>query len=537
MPGEQPLLLQTDNGPTVRWKGISLYPSDNPIEYARRRARVFSPLPRSIVFVPSVGLGHGLADLLQKLPDGCAILCVEAHQEIMGLALQQGLPADPRLTIIRADNAAAVEPVLEGLGPGRFRRVVQLSLSGGYRLAAEMYADCLHRLEERLRLYWQNRLTLIALGSLQVRNILSNLALLPGAKDFSSLSSPSPVVVAGAGPSLEGCLPMLARLRDRYLLISVDTALPVLAAHGVTPDIVIALEAQVANLQDFIAAGETHTLLASDLSSYPAINRRFPGKLFFFSSCFAPLLIFERLRESGLLPTPFPAFGSVGVAAVHAALAISASDIFLAGLDFSFPGFLTHARGAPSHLLTLEKATRLRPVGLDAYQALAARSLILVKDKNGGAVATDRVMRSYRDNLDARLSNARGRAFDIGSLGLDLGIRKVEPAEAEERIAGGAETGRSLEVDPRSDFRAEALVDFISHETRLLRDAAARMRESARGGGVPSGSRELLRQVDYTWLHFPDESDLDHPERSFLARAAVAASWYADRIDRLGSIL
>ena len=345
----------------------------------------------------------------------------------MSLALHQGLPEDPRLVVMRADGAAAVEPALESMGIGRFRRVAQLSLSGGYRLAPEMYAECLRRLEERLRLYWQNRLTLIALGSLQVRNIVSNLALLPTARDFSALSSALPAVVAGAGPSLEDCLPMLARLRARYLLVAVDTALPVLAAHCMTPDIVVALEAQAANLQDFIPVGGRRMLLACDLSSYPAVNRLFPDRLFFFSSWFAPLRIFERLQASGLLPAPFPAFGSVGVAAVHAALAVSATDVYLAGLDFSFPGSMTHARGAPSHLLMLEKSTRLRPVGADAYQALAARSLIRTADKHGGTVATDRVMRSYRDNLAARLSSARGRAYDMAPRGLDVGARTVEP--------------------------------------------------------------------------------------------------------------
>jgi hypothetical protein len=537
MPGEEPLLLQTGNGPTVRWKGISLYPIDNPVEYARRKARAFSPRPRSLVFVPSVGLGYGLAEVLERLPEGCAVLCVEAHQEIMRLALQQGVPGDPRLAVVRSDDVATVERVLDGMGVGRFRRVVQVVLSGGYRLAPGLYAECLRRLEERLRLYWQNRLTLIALGSQQVRNILSNLPLLPSAGDFSALSSPLPVVVAGAGPSLGDCLPLLAKLRARYLLVGVDTALPVLAASGMMPDIVVALEAQSVNLQDFIPDRGARALLASDLSSHPSVNRLFPGRLFFFSSRFAPLRIFERLEVAGLCPKAFPAFGSVGVAAVHSALAISASDVYLAGLDFSYPGSLTHARGAPSHLAMLERSTRFRPVGQDFYHALAARSLVRAPDKRGGMVATDRVMRSYRDTLASRISEAQERVFDIGPCGLDLGARKVGPAEAEERIGDAPETRNPLDVDPRHDFREGTLREFLSAEEGLLRQAADRLRESARSGVVPSDCRAMLGQVDYTRLHFPDEPDADRPERSYLARAAVAAAWYADRMDRLRSVL
>ena len=64
MPGEDPLLIETGEGRTLLWKGLSFYPAKNPTEYARRKARVFSPLPRSLVFIPSVGLGYGLPELL-----------------------------------------------------------------------------------------------------------------------------------------------------------------------------------------------------------------------------------------------------------------------------------------------------------------------------------------------------------------------------------------------------------------------------------------------------------------------------------------
>lgn len=249
MPGEEPLLLPTPHGPNLQWRGVRFYPSEDPTEYARRKARVFSPLPKTLVYVPSVGLGHGLEQLLHALPPDGAVLCVEAFQEVMGTAIASGLPHDPRLTIIRTDDPAAVAAALRSLGTGRFRRVREIPLSAGYRLAPVVYGRILHALEQELKRYWQNRLTLIALGSLQVRNLISNLPLLGQAADFGALSTDLPVLLAGAGPSLDETIPLIARLRDRFLLVSVDTALPCLAARGIHPDVVIALEAQAANLR------------------------------------------------------------------------------------------------------------------------------------------------------------------------------------------------------------------------------------------------------------------------------------------------
>ncbi|MGD0725573.1 MAG: 6-hydroxymethylpterin diphosphokinase MptE-like protein [Spirochaetia bacterium] len=537
MPGEEPLLIETGKGRTLLWKGLSFYPSGNPLEYARRKARVFSPPPGSLVFVPSVGLGHGLAELLQRLPEGCAVLCLEAFQEVMAIALAQELPGDPRLSIVRTADPAGAAAALDSLGIHRFRRVVELPLSAGYRLAPELYAQCRRRLEEEIRRYWQNRLTLIALGSLQVSNLLLNLSLLPGAHDLSSLSTSLPVVVAGAGPSLEECIPSLTRLRRSFVLAAVDTAFPALAAHGIFPDVVVALEAQVANMQDFIPFRSNRTILACDLSSHPSVNRLFNDRLYYFSSRFAPLRLFDRLARAHLHPTLFPALGSVGVAAVHAGLQIGRGDVFLTGLDLSFPGSRTHVRGAPSHLAMLNGSTRLMPIGQDAFQALAARSLLHAPDKRGGTITTDRVLKSYRDNIESVVKDSETRVMDFGPQGLDLGVRRISMGEWEERIACGSSPAALLEIDSRKVFPRDRIHEFMQNERDLLARAIEALRKSTAEGGASEECRTLLREIDYVWVQFPDPPGLESPDRSFLSRARVAAGHYARRLDRIASIL
>jgi hypothetical protein len=537
MPGEDPLLVRAGASPTLLWKGLYFYPPGNPIEYARRKARVVSPPSRSLVLVPSVGLGYGLAELLERLPEDCAILCVEAYQEVMAIALMQELPSDPRLSIVRTADPAGAAAALNGLGIHRFRRVIEAPLCAGYRLAPELYARCRQRLEEEIRRYWQNRLTLIAMGSLQVRNIFSNLVLLPRARCFSALSTSLPVVVAGAGPSLEECVPALARRRGSYILAAADTALPSLTAHGIVPDVVVALEAQVANLQDFIPSRDPDMVLASDLSSHPLVNRLFPERLFFFSSRFAPLRLFDRLETFRLHPTPFPALGSVGVAAVHAALQMARAEIFLTGLDFCFSGSRTHVRGTQYHIAMLAGSNRYRPVGHDAFQSLTARSRLRVTDKRGKPVATDPVLKSYRDGLQSELDGEELRVMDFGPSGLDLGVRWISIEEWEERL-GRAPAGRTrLEIDPEQGFALDQLRGFLSQEKDLLTRAIGALGNATETGIVSDECRALLWETDYAWVHFPDPPGLENPDRSFLARARIAAGYYAQRLEKILSII
>jgi hypothetical protein len=537
-PGFPPRLRRTASVPGLSWRGIEFYPTADPAEYARRKAAAIAAAPRSLVYVPSVGLGHGLAELLAVLPADCAVLCVEVFPAIMATAMEAGLlPRDPRLLVVRTDGPAGAAEALERLDPRRFRRVVRAALCAGYRLAPAAY-DAIHAaLEEGLKRSWQNRITLMAMGSLQVRNAADNLGSLPGALDFGALGAEAPVVVAGAGPSLDDVLTSLARVRDRYVLVAVDTALPSLRAAGFSPDVVVALEAQAVNLQDFVGhTGDPHTLLACDLSSHPDGPRLFPGRTAFFSSRFAPLALFDRLSAAGILPFPFPALGSVGVAAAHAGLLLGRGDVYLAGLDFSYGNGLTHARGSPVHGAMLVRCARRNPPGSDLYAALAARPRLHAEGKSGHAVITDSLLRSYRDTLAARIAPEAGRVADVGARGLPLGALLLPVTEMEQRLAGSAAV-RGVAVDAARRFAPDAVRAFVGEELRLLADARDSLRDAAAARPADAAAEALVRSVDYTWAHFPEFPDVPGLTAAFVARVRVAVAWYEKRLRRVDAAL
>jgi hypothetical protein len=78
---------------------------------------------------------------------------------------------------------------------------------------------------------------------------------------------------------------------------------------------------------------------------------------------------------------------------------------------------------------------------------------------------------------------------------------------------------------------------FLREEKALLEQAMDSARQAAATGFVSQECRALLAEVDYAWVHFPDEMLLDAPDRSFLARVGVAAGYYANRMGRIESIL
>ncbi|MBN1834260.1 MAG: DUF115 domain-containing protein [Spirochaetales bacterium] len=481
---DEPRLRETGRGLTIHYRGRYLYSSRDPAAAPRRQAGSARLEPGTLVFVPSLGLGYGLRELLERLPERCHVLCVEADPALMTLAAASGipLPHSDHLTIVRLDAPAAAAALLRSLRPWRFRRLAEVPLCSAHRLAPGVYRSIRETLEEEIRLFWQNKITLVEMSRLWLRNLIGNLPLLPGARAAHSLKTTAPIVVTGAGPSLERALEGLLAIRPRVRLLATDTSLPTLRAAGLRPDWVCVLEAQVHNLQDFVPDFDPSLHLVCDLTASPTVLHRFPQRTF-FAARFHPLALFRRLSEHGILPTPLPPLGSVGVTAVELALRMTSGPVLLAGLDFSYLPGRTHARGAPAHLAPLSSGWRLRPPGTSAFEALLLRPRLALRGRSGSRVESDLTLSSYALQLE-RLIGASGRVYDLTGEGLPCGALPVQGPRAIERLLSRASRqdrpgspDTRAETPPRFAPSPQAVETFCRAEAALLRRTEERLVE------------------------------------------------------------
>ncbi|MQY77562.1 MAG: DUF115 domain-containing protein [Spirochaeta sp.] len=559
MSSDIPLLKDTGRGFTIFYKGKHLYSPRKPYESAVDRVKRLSVpsditgqekyktllAEKSLIFIPAIGLAYGFKELLEILPAESHILCIEADQQLMALAFAQKaavIPSDPRLTIVRTTDPAGAVKTLRDIGTDKFRRLIPLYLSGGFHLYRETYNNMQKSLEDEIRRFWQNKMTLINMADLWIKNLFENLLSLPEARDIGTLKTAKAILVIGAGPSLEKNIALLRDYRAGFILIAVDTVLPILLAQEIVPDYVFALEAQIANLQDFIPyAGDSISgiPLICDITSNPAVVRLFSPNVFFFSSHFFPLRLFRRLQENELLPTPFPALGSVGVAAVYAALNITSGPVLVAGLDFSFPCHKTHARGSPANLAMLHRADRLTPVGLTSYEQVLSRPLLKLKGKGGGVVVTDLVLQSYSVQLKEHLGNLN-RAYDLGRQGLPLGARLIknekELAEIlKEPCKENGQTGKD-KLSAIKAFPASRIDHLLRGEIHRLEPVIEEIRAHLNHADVEDSREQenimlLLEELDYLYLHFPElkmESN-----RPYLLRVLHSAATCHKRLTNL----
>ncbi|MFP4638671.1 MAG: 6-hydroxymethylpterin diphosphokinase MptE-like protein, partial [Spirochaetaceae bacterium] len=426
MTEEKPRLEPASDGYQVFYRNRRLYTPHGPRAGAVRRATAARPDPGTLILAASPLLGYGIAELLDAAPADTVVLAVEfdsslaeltrrAAEEEFGHLAEQ----DPRLLLLLAPSAEELEETVQRLLRRRPRRTRLVTLSGGFGLHAERYRALQSHIDREIRIYWQNTMTRVRMGRLWIRNVLRNLPLVPTATPTETLYRRVPTVVVGAGPSLDekvALLPPDGHPRRRHLrILAVDTAAAPLAARGVTPDLVLAVESQQANAADFLGTPlsrpDCPTQLICDLSAYPGSTHAVaPERLSFVSSRFASTILLDRLDESRVRPMPVPPLGSVGVLAVHLARRLGGEPVYLMGLDFAYDIERTHARGAPMHTLTLLRRTRTYPSPF--FDLALSRPLIRQEDKRGRSVRTDTVLLSYAEQLQSVVREA-GAVYDL----------------------------------------------------------------------------------------------------------------------------
>lgn len=524
--GSGPVLTDGGRTPSVKWRGGFLYAPRDP-DGVPRRIALEAPLPRETLFVlPSPLLGYGLPELLERLSDDSALLLVEAEGKLETLArerIPRELLSHPRVRLVSATPEAAV---LAARSLGRFRKASELVLSRGRSLAAPAYDEVMAALDADFQTYWRNRATMARMGRLWTRNLLDNLGRLPYGRLRPLPRAARPILVAGAGPSLDRSAPWIHSRRKRLAILAVDTALPCLRSRGIEPDAVVVLEGQAHNLRDFAGSAGNELRVFADLSSHPAGFRHAGGPVHAVLTRWDELVLLDRAGELPFIAARLPPLGSVGVMAANLSARLGPVPLLLAGLDFAFPPGRTHAAGAPA--LRREEARQSRTCRSPAQWSVAfgGRSRTATLDGE----LSDPLLAAYASTLRRELAPVSGRVLDLRGGGLELGLPRSGFRDADDLLDAFSrgETPEAFEelgaIDAEASPRHAGA--FLDAELERVRNLRASLRD-----GRP-GLEEAISACDGYWAHFPDAHRARALPQDFGNRLLVETFYWEERIER-----
>ncbi len=511
---EQPRLEITDLGATVYFKRY-LYSRKNPARHPESIAKAVPIESQCLYFIASPLLGYGIETILNHIPEDSHIIGIEVSQALFHLCsphIREELLHNPHFSLVRLSDEESLQALLEDLGLWRFRHVRRVNINAGAALYPELYSRLQRFAENALASYWRNRHALYVLGRHWVRHLFANLSL---ADPRPHNPSGKPIIVTGAGPSLEDALDFIKENRDSVEIWSTDTALGTLLSKGITPDIVSILETQAWNHLDFHDSHDTGIGIMADITSYPESLNITGGSIFFYSSAFAKLNLLKRLEITYPELQRIPALGSVGLSTVQLALNRSKGPIFLVGLDFAYSPGKTHARGSSIHRWQMSNITRTNPT--PGWTETMCRPRLKAKGYGQQECDTDMILKGYADLFRDRFSTSDRLYLLTG--GLDIGIPIIDSLEAR-RIMQEHRMVKNDSLDTElNSVNSQAILNFLGNEIMLLDQSINAWENYSEGNEDVAMIIQALEMIDHVYCDFPDKPPLPKADDGFLFRA------------------
>lgn len=400
-------VLASDKGPCTlevckNGKRILIHSRNDPIREARRFVASNTDGTEQAVFIYGFGLGYHIEELL-LIDSELNLIIIEPSIKLFKAALNTrditGIFKSERVLILFDIESFAYDRILSdpaicNIKLLALRPYVDLFKESFLKLRAEI-----HTFLNRKAI---NTATLKRFDRLWTKNTFKNspcFFTLSGIQLLRDKLKGLPAIVLCAGPSLEEDINTIATFKDHIILISVDTALLPLLKRGITPDFVIAVDPQFINSLYMATPFESYKgrsdlpILVADPAVYPTTLRNYHGLKVLTSSVFSPGKVIERFSgKKGSIA----AGGSVSVVAYDLARILGTDPVILMGLDLSYRSDRTHLSGSFYETYVGSRTNRCDTTQNFFLKYIRGGSPVLVQDKNGNTVITDKRLLLYK---------------------------------------------------------------------------------------------------------------------------------------------
>jgi hypothetical protein len=241
-----------------------------------------------------------------------------------------------------------------------------------WRPSLDAYQEKYTSLLEEIRIFMQrgsaNITTAKAFGLRWMRNCVKNLSALQKVLTFKP--GTCPVLVCGAGPSLETAMPIMKQFQkeQNLFIIAVSSSYLALKERGINPGLIIGTDggnwANFHFVECLRGSAKNAFICASLNAALPSQCADHPVLLLGDGSAWQSALL-----EKGFVPhVRFPQRGTVTAAALDVAFQLTSGKVFVSGIDLSQNDLLTHARPYAFDMMIHSKANRFHPYYSETFK-------------------------------------------------------------------------------------------------------------------------------------------------------------------------
>lgn len=417
---------------TIEGKDFPLHSRIDPAREGEKNPPEFNPEKYDLLVALGCGMGYHLAGLKEKAPSYKEVIVIDIlpglEKKLEEFAPLSYLTETENITFITGVEPAALEQRLAGLiDLGRFSGVQVVEHTGSFRLFTEYYESVKKGIRRVLDKKGGDRATVKAFGAIFLRNALNNFSNFGILSPVSSLAGKfrgENALIISSAPSVEKYIAEIKLLREKFFIIAVDSALPVLRDHCIKPDFAVSIDPQQRIHEHFLGHDGEGVVHLFSIVSPPSVIEKYGGFLSLNSHPVSQVI--DELYP-GAVGTIDSGTGSVAGDALSFALYAGFENIGMTGFDFSFTDNIIYARGTSyQRRYSLYYNSRfMTPEGFNAAYIFRGSGSLLCDGKY-----TRRSFIGYRDSL-AGLIDERCQTPPIMINSTGLKVRGAEYADME----------------------------------------------------------------------------------------------------------
>ncbi|TCP57843.1 uncharacterized protein DUF115 [Tumebacillus sp. BK434] len=329
------------------------------------------------------GLGYQIRALREAIGADKGIIVLEPSWEVFDTALGavdlRDLLKDENLHLIIGGTARQLARQMGALAGQKMFEMDWLEWPAFRRFYGNEYLEEFSkelsrsmrdaRLDQNTVLYFQREWP---------RNILYNLPAIlknPGINALQNKFNKKPAIIVSAGPSLSKNVEMLHEIKDKAVILCVDTAYRVLQTKGIQPDLIFSLDGSELNYRHFTGVRPEGIPLVMVPNVHHKIIEEY-GQRVFSANIFDMLVseVVKQIEPKGLLSVS----GSVATLAFSTACRMGCDPVIFIGQDLAYPGGQAYSKGTMFETMTktVENGFMMRHVeGIDGMPVLTDAQL------------------------------------------------------------------------------------------------------------------------------------------------------------------
>jgi len=441
-------------------KEIRLHSSYDPVKEAERSIDAFDKGKASIIIVSGIALGYHLSCLKKKYP-GTRIIAIEKESNIAAICRELYPESLNGIDIVSGSDEPGL--IFDTFDLTDFKGISHYIHKPSYQLNPEFYDDIISNIKVYISSRISDLLTRFEFEQKWIENIFKNLKHLENAWNVTNLFGKFrgyPGVIVSTGPSLKKNIHQLEKIKDKAVIVAVDTSLKVLDKYNIEPHFVLTLDAQKYSLKHFTGVHPDKTILIADIVSCPSILNTYPGKkIISTTSKYYQDTEGNTVRETTPVIdwiekkiSPFgdiQSGGSVATSAFDLLLNMGCDPIILAGQDLAYTGREYHCSGTYHNDDWIPGTNRLSNLDTINQNIIRKRKIKYVKKYgDNGTVISDFIFDLYKswfEDSAGRVSitviNSTGGGSKINNT-VEMDIQdavkknknKINPSEIIEKI-------------------------------------------------------------------------------------------------------